>query len=411
MQQIMENQQIEAGEKLTMILRHAPIGLAEIDRNGTIIHLNVKGEELLKPVLVAHNINGNNLYPVLECIAPGVAEKIKKSPDESGNILKNELHIFSFSFAGESIERHFSFMATRISAECIIVCFEDNTEKCLREQAMLQLASDKAIVQGKFEIASNVLHDIGNAVVGFGSHLSRIKRSMEQNNTENLQKLADLFSAQQPVLTTVMGEAKAGAVVSMLNSMAEAQKSNEEETRKSITDQLKIVNHIQEILNIQRQYLNGNQTLEKKSTSLKSIVNDCMSMLFASIDKRGITVSLNVPEGLPVIRGDRTRLMQVILNILKNSIEAIDINAGEKTISLKVSTDDDVLILQVKDSGNGFDAVTGKKLFVRGFTTKASGSGLGLNNCRAIIESHGGAIDIASEGFGKGSVATIKLKI
>src|SRR5450631_940716 len=83
-------------------------------------------------------------------------------------------------------------------------------------QISLQAALlDKAVAQGKYEIASDVLHDIGNAVVGFGSYLTRIRRSLEQNNLQNLQNLAGFFTTQQTILATVIGEAKSGAVVSM----------------------------------------------------------------------------------------------------------------------------------------------------------------------------------------------------
>jgi signal transduction histidine kinase len=72
---------------------------------------------------------------------------------------------------------------------------------------------------------------------------------------------------------------------------------------------------------------------------------------------------------------------------------------------------EDRLVFQVKDNGHGFDALTGKQLFERGFTTKASGTGLGLDSCRSIIENHGGTIEITSEGFGKGALTTITFKI
>jgi signal transduction histidine kinase len=134
-------------------------------------------------------------------------------------------------------------------------------------------------------------------------------------------------------------------------------------------------------------------------------------MVYASIEKRAINISMNVPEVLPVIRGDRTRLMQVILNIIKNSIEAIDITASEKVIQLCLGIREDRLVLQIKDNGHGFDEATGKQLFERGFTTKASGSGLGLHSCRSIIESHDGTIEITSEGFGHGALTTITFKI
>src|SRR5207249_9715909 len=134
--------------------------------------------------------------------------------------------------------------------------------------------------------------------------------------------------------TAVFGEVKAKAVMNILGDISESQKKNHDEINKSIKEQLNIINHIQEVLNIQRQYLNGHATLEKKPTELRSIINDCMSMLYASIEKRSLTISIDISNTLPVIDVDRTRFMQVLLNILKNSIEAIDINSREKRISI-----------------------------------------------------------------------------
>jgi signal transduction histidine kinase len=208
-----------------------------------------------------------------------------------------------------------------------------------------------------------------------------------------------------------IGEAKAGAVVAMLNGIAEAQKNSRKEFRQSITEQLNIIVQIEEILHIQRQYITGQESQERKLINIRSIINDCLAMLFSSIEKSAIAVSLNVPDELPVFKGDRTRLMQVMLSILKNSLEAIDSNAAEKTISLLAHTHEDLLLLQVRDSGSGFDETIAGHLFERGFTTKPSGAGLGLYNCRAIVESHAGTIDVISEGPGKGTLATMKFKL
>ena len=407
----MENQLIRAEQKLSMIARHAPMGLAEIDSEGGIIEINLKGESLLKPVIIAHDLSGNNFYEILDHIAPGVTDKIRAAGDGAGHILANEPYSFYLSFGGEQIERHFNFTIIKLQIDCIIICFHDLTQKRHKEVAIQDLVNEKAVLQGKFEIASNILHDIGNAIVGFGSYINRIRRSLDQVNPANLQKLAEFMSAQQRQLNTVMGDAKAEALVKMLTGINDSQKTLLEEIRKSVTEQHNIITHVQDILTIQRQYVAGNETQKKSPVNLRSIISDCMSMVYASIEKRGIIISMNVPEVLPVIRGDRTRLMQVILNIIKNSIEAIDITASEKKISLCLGIREDRLVFQLKDNGHGFDEATGKQLFERGFTTKASGSGLGLHSCRSIVENHEGTIEITSEGFGKGALTTITFKI
>jgi signal transduction histidine kinase len=407
----MEYQLIRAEQKLSMIARHAPMGLAEIDGEGEIIEMNLKGESLLKPVIIAHNIRCNNFHVILDYIAPGVSDKIRAAGDESGHILANEPFSFYLSFGGEQIERHFNFTIIKLKSDCVIICFHDLTQKRHKETAIQDLVNEKAILQGKFEIASNILHDIGNAIVGFGSYINKIRRSLEQVNPANLQKLTEFLAAQQAKLISAIGDTKADALVKMLAGINDAQKALLEEIRKSVSEQHNIITHVQDILTIQRQYVAGNETQEKKPINLRSIITDCMSMVYASIEKRGIVFSMNMPDVLPVIRGDRTRLMQVILNIIKNSIEAIDIAASEKTIAMNLGVREDKLVFQVKDNGHGFDAPTGKQLFERGFTTKASGSGLGLHSCRSIIENHEGTIDITSEGFGKGALTTITFTI
>ena len=278
------------------------------------------------------------------------------------------------------------------------------------EQALQQALTDKAVTQGKFDIAADVLHDIGNAIVGFGSYLTRIKGSIEQENTGSLPNLVQFFSDHKVAMGTAIGEAKAGAVISMLNSMAESQCVSREEIQRSIAKQLTIISHIQEMLAIQRQYIAGQGAKERKASNIRAILNDCLSMLYASFDKKGITISVNATAEAPIIYGDRTRLMQVIMNILKNSIEAIEKDASDKTICIRLYSEENFLILEVEDSGNGFDAGTAARIFERGFTTKSSGTGLGLQHCRGIIESHGGTISLSSKGVGTGASVQIKFK-
>ncbi len=250
----MQNRHHQPEPNLAMLLQPASMGMAEINSSGEILHLNTKGRALLKPIWSAKGLKENNLYPVLEQIAPSVSKKIKESPDEAGHILANELHSFPFVSGKETIERHFNFMAIRMFTNNIVVAFEDMADKYSRDEVLQQAMIDKAVVQGKFEIASNVLHDIGNAVVGFSSYLTRIRRTLEQDNSENLKNLVAFFEANQPAIAGALGEAKADAVIKILSGIEQTQKSNYSDICRSIKEQLNIVVHIQEILNIQRQY-------------------------------------------------------------------------------------------------------------------------------------------------------------
>jgi signal transduction histidine kinase len=407
----MGNHLVQTEDKLFMFMKYAHTGMAEIDISGSILNLNIIGEKILAPIISTHDITTNNLFDILSIVDNELADNVKLRIDEAAIVSTETPLPLSFATGKAENKNYYNILVNKIASESIIITFENIADKYRNDKILRQAILEKAVVQGKFEIASNVLHDIGNAVVGFSSYLTRIKHSLEQDNAENLKNLVSFFETQESALSGAIGEAKAGAVVKILSGIAQTQKSNQADISNSITEQQHIITHIQEILNIQRQYVSGNATHDKRPTHLGSILKDCMSMLFASLNKRTITISQNIPDELPIIKGDRTKLMQVILNVLKNSIEAIDFYAIDKVISIDVTNDNDSLTLKIQDSGKGFDEETGKKLFTRGFTTKSSGTGLGLEHCRAILESHGSSIQITSEGPGKGAITTIKLKI
>ncbi len=279
-----------------------------------------------------------------------------------------------------------------------------NTE--LEKQKEQEL--EKAVAQGKFEIASEVLHDIGNAMVGFGSHLHRINRTLEQNNLETMKNLALFLKGKQEVIASVLGEDKAAALISITEGISKTQINNQEEISTAINELLNIITHIQEILNIQSQFVRGHEGVhERKPVNLIHLLDNCKSMLFASFEKKEIQFSINIEPGSYIIKGDHTKLMQVLLNILKNSIDAIDIDSVEKKICMSMKSIGTSIALVVVDNGQGFDEETGLKFFERGFTTKEGSTGLGLYNCRSIVESHAGSLEIKSEGPGMGAITTI----
>ena len=130
----MENQPCLAEQKLTTLMKHISMGIVEIDSAGKIIYQNLKAETLLKPILVANNIKGNNLFAILQPVVPSIVEKIKTFPENSGNTVINELSNFSLIFGGEKLERHYHFTVTKITG-CILISFDDVTEKYQKEKA------------------------------------------------------------------------------------------------------------------------------------------------------------------------------------------------------------------------------------------------------------------------------------
>ncbi|GGH78226.1 signal transduction histidine kinase [Filimonas zeae] len=401
----MQNDLSPIEKKLTAIIEYAPLGIVELDDQGTIIHVNIAGGEILRPIRQYFQLYDDNFFPLLEKMAPTVLERLQLYKEESGPVLVSE--VYCFTMPGYGV-RYFNYIVTRIYKDCTVISFEDVTEKQEREKVMQQMLTDKAVEQGKLEIASGVLHDIGNAVVGFGAYLNRIRSWLDKDNTATLQQLVQFFEAQQTAMEGALGEEKARAVNTLLQGVILARKEEHEMVSRAVKEQYNIINHIQEVLNIQRQYVVGQELRERRPVALFQLVNDSLAMLHDALDKHGVQVYVDVPGTLPVINGDRTRLMQVMLNMLKNSHEAFTNDISDKRIQIRGYVLQGWLVLEVEDNGVGFEPEQAARFFERGFTTKSSGTGLGLYNCRAIIESHSGNIRISSEGPGRGAVTTIQ---
>ena len=395
-------------QKMLSIIYQIPMGLIETDTDGVVLQMNAKSVQLLMPQFISHKLNGSNLFRLLEMMAPDILEKVKRFTETSGTIinqLRQEL-IFEKT-EGQNETRHFVFTINKLGINSLMFIFDDITELYLKEKQLNQTLQDKAIEQSKFEMASGVLHDIGNAVVGFGSYVTRIKRSLEQNETGTLENLKGFIEKNQPALCEALGEKKAGAVLDLLSGIISDQKNSLADIKKSISDQQKIISHVQEILNIQRQYVKG-QSTEREPVNIRNVINDAVSILFGALDKKGIAFQFNAPAVLPRLKGDRTQLIQVFANLIKNAADAVTVMENiSKQILITAEADDRKLKVTIADNGKGFDAATAEALFTRGYTTKDEGTGLGLANCKSIIEGHNGEINITSPGIGKGAVVSV----
>jgi signal transduction histidine kinase len=105
----------------------------------------------------------------------------------------------------------------------------------------------------------------------------------------------------------------------------------------------------------------------------------------------GIQVMQELDPDLPSINVDPILIEQVLVNLVKNGIDAMR-EASIKVLRVRVRVKDDQILFSVKDRGHGVDPSMRERLFDSFYTTKAEGMGMGLNICRSIIESHQGRL-------------------
>lgn len=126
---------------------------------------------------------------------------------------------------------------------------------------------------------------------------------------------------------------------------------------------------------------------------INEIVEEVLHLSQRDFERNGVTLKTDFDSSLPQIEGDRIQLQQVVLNLVRNAIDAMDgvkKNARILTASTKV-TGDSVLVT-ITDTGVGIDPASELRLFESLYTTKSEGLGLGLSISRKIIAAHGGRI-------------------
>jgi len=184
------------------------------------------------------------------------------------------------------------------------------------------------------------------------------------------------------------------------------------ETTKSLKEN---ANHIHLIIKT----LNDMQKGDSQTMSLidiKSFFKDVIPLLSIEVDPKiqeNVSINQDIEKNLPPIKGNAILLKQVFINLYKNACEAM-LNTKNKLIEIIARLDDidkKNIIIEFKDTGPGMSGEVLSKLFTMGFSTKGKlGSGIGLNQAKAIIEKFGGSISVESK-LNEGTKFIIKLPV
>ena len=125
------------------------------------------------------------------------------------------------------------------------------------------------------------------------------------------------------------------------------------------------------------------------------LINDTVALIMTHITVRNKVIEFELDSDLPLIQGDRIQLQQVLLNLISNSLEAMEGSSDSHELLIRTSRKDaDTITVEVQDSGCGIPAENMEKLFVHFFTSKPDGLGMGLSISRSIVEAHGGRLEV-----------------
>ncbi|PYI96921.1 MAG: PAS domain-containing sensor histidine kinase [Verrucomicrobia bacterium] len=212
-------------------------------------------------------------------------------------------------------------------------------------------------------LAAGVAHEIGNPLNSLHIHLQLMERSVQKLN----------------------GDAKA-------------------ELQQSIDIARSEVNRLDSIVT---QFLRAIRPSHPQlhPENLNTIVEEAVRFFMPEIQDRGIVVEQELRSDLPLLQLDRDQMKQAFYNVIKNSLEAMKRHG---TLHIRTDMDDTNVIVSFVDTGSGMSAENLSRVFEPYFTTKPSGTGLGLLIVRRIVREHGGELSIESN-EGEGLTLTIRL--
>jgi PAS domain S-box-containing protein len=137
-----------------------------------------------------------------------------------------------------------------------------------------------------------------------------------------------------------------------------------------------------------------NEASQKTSFGINEVVREALALVNHETQRRRVVLRAELASDVPLVRGDRVQLRQVVLNLIINGIEAMSgIEEGKRELVIRSGRDERYGVrITVQDCGVGIDPREAQRLFTAFYTTKPGGMGMGLAICRLIVEAHGGRL-------------------
>lgn len=167
---------------------------------------------------------------------------------------------------------------------------------------------------------------------------------------------------------------------------------NLDETREALACVVRDTDRAKDIVGRMRDHIKK-APLRKERFDLNTAINEVLVLAQSVTRRNGISVQTRLADGLLPVIGDRVQLQQVMLNLILNAAEAMEsVEEGARELLISIEQDQAGALVAVHDSGPGIGAQHLDRVFDAFYTTKSSGTGMGLSICRSIVHAHGGKL-------------------
>ena len=270
---------------------------------------------------------------------------------------------------------------------------------------------DSARQAGMAEIATNVLHNVGNVLNSVNISADLVARKLRTSKALGLGKAMQLINEHPDDLGTYLREDEKGKLLpGYLNQLVEAIAVEQQGLTDELAQLSKSVDHIKDIVSTQQSYAGVSSVLEP--VQISALMEDALRMNSGALNRHHVTVVKEYAD-VPQIMADKHRLLLIMVNLISNAKYAMsNLTDRPRQITLSIQTiEDNILQISVKDEGEGIPAENMTRIFTHGFTTRKEGHGFGLHSCALAAIEMNGRLTGYSDGPGKGALFTLQIPL
>ncbi len=264
---------------------------------------------------------------------------------------------------------------------------------------------------GMAEIATSVLHNVGNVLNSANISLEVATAKMQALSTAGLGRVADLLREHTYDLSGFLGVHPQGRQLgAYLNELAKHIDSEQAAAHGEITELRKHFDHITEIVVRQQRYATaaGGRT---EILLVNEMIEDALCMNAPSPQSQHCRIIRDLDPDIPPLPLDRHKIMLILVNLFRNARHALaDAQPSAPNLTVRTKLESPArLSISAADNGIGIAAEHIARIFEYGFTTRPSGHGFGLHSCAIAAQEMGGSLQVSSAGPGQGALFTLEI--
>jgi ligand-binding sensor domain-containing protein/signal transduction histidine kinase len=263
---------------------------------------------------------------------------------------------------------------------------------------------------GQAEVASNVLHNVGNVLNSVNASATLIEEGLADLRPANLGRAVELLKDQSTDLGRFHRDNEKGRrFLNYLDQLAQFVSQRQGQLLKETRDLTQNIEHIKTIVQMQQTYASLSGVVE--TVSVVELVESALKIHASAYARLAITVRRDYDE-ISAITADKHKVLHILVNLLDNAKHACaDPRVAEKRVVLRIKKIPAGISIAVTDNGVGITPENLPRIFEHGFTTRKDGHGFGLHSAILAATEMGGSLTAGSDGPGRGATFVLTLPL